>query len=309
MIQASFPSVAADAFLDQFGGKAAGSNPARLKPDYAAIQKRLGDCRAPDRLIAHYEIERRLSDRLRGASSSERSQVYAEVYSNLFDSLPDHPQKTSGQSEYMRVADRMRLIRPLLKPNAVYLEVGCGSAALPFSLAGLAGQVLGLDVTDALIDYPAAPSNFRFVRTKGVEIPLTNGSVDFAHSDQLMEHLHVDDAEPQLREIHRTLKPGGQYLCATPSGVTGPHDISVFFDEAATGFHMREYDYGSLRDLFLRVGFRSVRFPLVVRGFRLATPPYPLLRGVELALRAAPARLRRGRLATIIMGITALATK
>jgi hypothetical protein len=82
-----------------------------------------------------------------------------------------------------------------------------------------------------------------------------------------MEHLHVDDAEPQLMEIHRILKSGGQDLCATPSGVTKPHDISVFFDEVASVFHMQEYDYGSLRDLFLRVGFTSVRFPLVVRGW------------------------------------------
>jgi SAM-dependent methyltransferase len=305
MVRASF-------LFSAFGrrrGKAAASSPPRLKPDHAAIRKRLGELRPPDRLIAHYEIERRLSDRLRGAAQNERPQVYAEVYSNLFDSLPDHPQRVSGEFEDLRVADRMQLLRPLLKPDAVYLEVGCGSAALPFALAGLAEQVLGLDVTDALIDYPAAPSNFRFVRTKGVEIPLANEAVDLGHSDQLMEHLHVDDAEPQLMEINRILKPGGQYLCTTPNRVTGPHDISVFFDEVATGFHMREYDYGSLRNLFLKVGFRSVRFPLVVRGFRLATPPYPLLRAVELALQTAPARLRRGRLATIIMGITALATK
>jgi hypothetical protein len=91
--------------------------------------------------------------------------------------------------------------------------------------------------------------------------------------------------------------------------VTGPHDISVFFDEVATGFHTREYDYRSVRDLLLRTGFSRVRFPLVFRGFRLATPPYPVLRGIELALQAAPARLRRGRLAGIILGVTALATK
>jgi SAM-dependent methyltransferase len=281
----------------------------QLKPDYVAIQRRYGDSRAPERLIAHYELERRLGDRLRAATQSERSWLYTEVYSKLFDSLPDHPQKTLSELPARRVADRMRLLGPLLKPDAVYLEVGCGSAALPFALARLAGEVLGLDVTDALVDFAAAPSNFRFVKTKGVEIPLADGSVDLAHSDQLMEHLHIEDAEPQLREINRILKPGGHYLCATPSRVTGPHDISIYFDEVATGFHMREYDYRSLRDLFLRTGFSRVRFPLVVRGFRLATPPYPVLRGIELALEAAPPRLRRGRLAGIFMGITALATK
>jgi SAM-dependent methyltransferase len=281
----------------------------QLKPNYTAIQRRWGDSRTPERLIAHYELERRLADRLRAGSQGERSGLYGEVYSKLFDSLPDHPQKTSSELPAKRVADRMRLLGPLLKPDAVYLEVGCGSAALPFAIAGLAAEVLGLDVTDALVDFAAAPPNFRFVKTEGVEIPLADGSVDLAHSDQLMEHLHTEDAEPQLREVNRILKPGGQYLCATPSRVTGPHDISVFFDEVATGFHMREYDYRSLRDLLLRTGFSHVSFPLVFGGFRLATPPYPVLRGIELALLAAPARLRKGRLAGIVMGITALATK
>ncbi len=281
----------------------------QLKPDYVAIQRRWRDSRAPERLIAHYDLERRLTDRLREASQSERSWLYAEVYSKLFDSLPDHPQKTARELSAKRIADRMRLLGPFLKPNAVYLEVGCGNAALVFAMAGRTREALGLDVTDALVDFAAAPSNFRFVRTEGVEIPLADGSVDLVHSDQLMEHLHIEDAEPQLREINRLLKPGGRYLCATPSRVTGPHDISVFFDEVATGLHMREYDYRSLRDLFLRNGFSRVRFPLVVRGFRLATPPYPVLRGIELALLAAPPRVRRGRIAGVIMGITALATK
>jgi SAM-dependent methyltransferase len=281
----------------------------QLKPNYLALQKRCHDSRSPERLVAHYELERQLGDRLRAASQSERSLLYAEVYSKLFDSLPDHPQKTSSEPAAKHVADRVRLVGPLLKPDAVYLEVGCGSAALPFALASLAGEVLGLDVTDALVDFAAAPSNFRFVKTKGVEIPLADWSVDLVHSDQLMEHLHTEDAEPQLREIHRVLKPGGQYLCTTPNRVTGPHDISIFFDDVATGFHMREYDYRTLRTLFLRTGFSRVRFPLVVRGLRLATPPYPVLRGVELALQTAPPLLRKSRLAGSIMGITALAMK
>jgi hypothetical protein len=81
----------------------------------------------------------------------ERSWLYGEVYSKLFDSLPDHPQKTSSGLPAKRVADRKRLLGPLLKPDAVYLEVGCGSAALPFAIASLAAEVLGLDVTDTLL--------------------------------------------------------------------------------------------------------------------------------------------------------------
>ncbi|MER9082604.1 methyltransferase domain-containing protein [Mesorhizobium sp. M0199] len=281
----------------------------KLKPDYVAIQRRCKDTRPPERLIAHYELERRLADRLRAASRDERSRIYAEVYSELFNSLPDHPQKAAVGSRPNRVAKQVRALKPLMGRGEVYLEIGCGDASLPFALSGNTREVLGLDVTDALVDFAAAPTNFRFLKTHGVDIPLADNSVDLAHSDQLMEHLHVEDAEAQLREIHRVLRPGGHYVCTTPSGVTGPHDISVFFDEVATGMHMREYDYRSLRTLTLQAGFRRIEFPLVVAGYWLAKPPYRLLHGIERALQWLPARLRRNQLASVLMGITAVATK
>jgi predicted SAM-dependent methyltransferase len=34
-------------------------------------------------------------------------------------------------------------------------------------------------------------------------------SVDLAYSNQLMEHLHPDDASEQLANVYRALKPGG----------------------------------------------------------------------------------------------------
>ncbi|MDA9397626.1 class I SAM-dependent methyltransferase [Bradyrhizobium sp. CCBAU 45389] len=281
----------------------------KLRPDYAAIQRRRKDTRSPERLIAHYELERRLADRLRAAGRDERSRLYTEVYSELFNSLPDHPQKTAMSSRTDWIVKQVRLLKPLVRRGDVYLEVGCGDALLPFALAGFVREVLGLDVTDALVDFVAAPAGFRFLKTDGVEIPLAENSVDLAHSDQLMEHLHVEDAEAQLREIHRVLRPGGHYVCKTPSRLTGPHDISVFFDEVATGMHMREYDYGSVRSLMLQAGFRSVEFALVVSGYRLVTPPYPILRGVERALQQFPARLRCNVLARCLMGITAIAIK
>jgi hypothetical protein len=83
----------------------------------------------------------------------------------------------------------------------------------------------------------------------------------------------------------------------------------VFFDEVARGMHMREYDYESLRALMLKAGFRSIEFPLVVSGYWIATPPYPLLRGIERTLQWLPGRLRHSYMARFLMGITAVATK
>ena len=283
----------------------------KLKADYKRIQRHFGDSRKPERLIAHYELERRLADRLRASSRHERANLYAVLYTELFASLPDHPQNTKkADSGAARITTELPLLRPMLTPTSVFLELGCGDAKLTLAVAGLVAQAIALDVTDALVDRTIAPSNFRFLKTSGVEIALPDGSVDLIYSNQLMEHLHVDDVGDQLREIVRVLKPGGRYLCVTPSRVTGPHDISCMIDDTATGFHMREYDYGSMRTIFLRAGFSRVGFPLVVRGRRLGTPPYLVLRALEWMLLSMPSGFRRRvRFVTPLMGVTAIGTK
>jgi SAM-dependent methyltransferase len=283
---------------------------AKLKTDYKAI-RRVGDSRGPERLIAHYELERRLADRLRASSRDERAELYAVLYAELFASLPDHPQNAkNADADAVRTTKELRLLRPMLTPNSVFLELGCGDAKLALAVARLVAKAIALDVTDALVDLTLTPSNFRFVTTSGVEIALPDHSVDLVYSNQLMEHLHVDDVDDQLREIVRVLKPGGRYLCATPSRVTGPHDISGGFSETPTGFHMREYDYGSMRAILLSAGFSRVDFPIVVRGRRLGTPPYPALRALELMLLAMPNGFRRKlRIVRPLMGVTAIGTK
>lgn len=51
--------------------------------------------------------------------------------------------------------------------------------------------------------------------------------------------------------------PGGAYYCITPNAVTGPHDISVYFDKVASGFHLKEYSYRELSRAFTGIGLRK----------------------------------------------------
>lgn len=262
-----------------------------LRPDYRRTLRMTGEKRSPERLAAHYTIEKGLTQRLRNASRSERSQVYSQVYAELFASVPDHPQHTAERTDTsQRIAAQLAVLLPILAGRRRYLEVGCGDAAVAFAIARHVDQAYGLDVTDALIDASSAPANFRFLPTDGVRIPLADEEIDLAYSNQLMEHLHPDDAIDQLKEIARVLAPGGTYVCITPSRFTGPHDISAYFDYEARGFHLREYDYRSLRRLMLSAGFRSVRF--FVGGGRLAPAPYFLISAVETVMDRLPPGFR-----------------
>lgn len=279
-----------------------------LRRDFEATKRVHGDDRSPERIRAHYQLERQLSDRLRRAPAHVRGKVYSDVYAELFETLTDHPQKAAPQHTG-RASREAAILSGFLGKGASYLELGCGDAVVCFDVAGRASITYGVDVTDALIRYDQAPPNFKFVQTDGVNIPLPSASVDLAYSNQLMEHLHPEDAEAQLREVYRVLKPGARYLCITPSRLTGPHDVSIFFDYEARGFHLREYDYRSLRKLGLAAGFRRVEFHVMLKGRRI---PLPFLLGVglEWALDVAPvnwrARLSRFRPLQVLMGINAL---
>ena len=67
------------------------------------------------------------------------------------------------------------------------------------------------------IDLADTTTNFELIISDGISIPVPAGSIDFAYSNQLMEHLHPDDAESQLENVFTALRPGGAYLCITPN--------------------------------------------------------------------------------------------
>ncbi len=239
--------------------------------------------------------------------------MYSDLYNELFTTLHDHPQRLRTPTARTEITKaRISAIQPYIPPQSSVLEIGCGDAQFSFHLAPHVLAIYGLDVTELLIDASRAPANFSFLRSDGVSIPLDDQIIDFAYSDQLMEHLHPEDAEAQLSEIFRVMKRGASYLLVTPSKTTGPHDISVYFSYTSEGFHLKEYDYRSIRALLLAAGFRRVRFYLI-RATRLIPIPARALSLFEVALSVLPGRVRtaltENKIAEGLFGICAIARK
>jgi SAM-dependent methyltransferase len=260
--------------------------------------------RTPERIRAHYEIERELADRLRGATARERGALYSEVYNELFRRVPDHPQLVSQAGEARRrerIAEQRRVLQPFLRPDTTFLELGAGDCALSLALAPGIARAIALDVSDAIAGRRDAPANFSLVISDGQTVPVPAGCVTVAYSNQLMEHLHPDDAAAQLASIRAALAPGGLYLCITPNRLTGPHDVSAYFDDAATGFHLKEYTIAELARLMRAAGFRRVRVLAGARG-RFALVPAWILAALESSLWAIPPALRRRLTRTRLVG-------
>jgi SAM-dependent methyltransferase len=265
-------------------------------------------------LRQHYEVEKELADRLRHATREQRRSLYGLVYDELYQRVPQHPQltrKASPELSRAGLVPQLRLLRRYLRPETVVLEIGPGDCALSFALAEQVRQVYGLDVSETITQRVSLPSNFKLILSDGTSVPLPPESVDVAYSNQLMEHLHPDDALEQLEGIWRALRPGGVYICITPNGLSGPHDISAHFDSVATGFHLKEYTVAELSQLFRRVGFRKVQTLLGRQGVCIPAPVAPVVAG-EAVLGLLPPGPRRalGRtLGRAFLGIRLLGTK
>lgn len=253
------------------------------------------DQRTRAQIRTHYEIEKELATRLRQASPQQRRTLYASLYNELYQRVPHHQQLTqkfSPEKTRTIVARRMRFLKHFLHKDSTFLEIGPGDCALAFEVAKFATRVYAVDVSNEITQNVTCPPNFQLILSDGYSIPVPAQSVNLAYSNQLIEHLHPDDAFEQLQNIYHALIPGGKYICITCNQLSGPHDISKYFDPVATGFHLKEYTLTELSEIFKKVGFVNLRNFVGGQGYYANAPISPLLL-LEKLLNSTSSPLKR----------------
>lgn len=272
------------------------------------------DARSPERIREHYEIEKALARKLRQAPKAERAHLYTALYDEMFRRVPDHPMLEPPSPGYVEreVERQLALLRRFLRPETVFLEVGPGACALSFAVARQVRQVYGVEVSEELPTREQVPANFTLLHTDGSSIDLPDATVDLAYSNQLMEHLHPDDAVDQLGHIHRVLTARGLYVCTTPNRLSGPWDVSRAFDRVASGFHLHEYTVNELCGLLRGAGFRRIHAYVGARGIYRRFP-LAVIRGLERLLETMPAeigwRAAHTAPAQVLLGMRLVAAK
>lgn len=236
--------------------------------------------RTLEQIKEHYQIEKALANRLQTSSKADRQHLYTSLYNQLFQQVPHHPQlsrKKDARASAKEVSQKMRLVSQYINADSVFSEVGPRDCQFAFEVAKHTKKVYAVDVSSEIAKHSMAPSNFELIIPDGCTISVDDNTIGVAYSNQLMEHLHLDDALDQLQNLYQVLTPDGVYICITPNRLSGPHDISKYFDEVATGFHLKEYTYADLSRLFKEVGFSKltgyiggkgvyVKFPLALIG-------------------------------------------
>ena len=249
--------------------------------------------RSREQVLEHYTVEKELARKLRDASREERRLLYTEVYDELLKRIRHHPllhARRTPEDIKRNVDEQLAKLAPYYNRDTVFLEVGAGGCHLSMAMTERVKQVIAVDVSNEITAHVQPPPNFKLVISDGTSIPVPPGSIDVAYSNQLMEHLHPDDAAEQLREIFKALAPGGTYLCFTPNSMSGPHDVSRGFDPIATGLHLHEYTVTELNRMLKKVGFRNTQV-MLPRGN--VTLPVGAVMALESAVGALPGGLSR----------------
>jgi ubiquinone/menaquinone biosynthesis C-methylase UbiE len=244
----------------------------------------------------HYRLEKELASILRAANKEERSALYSKVYDRLYSDTPDHPdimRKQDGDLTRRAVLRRMPLIRRFLKNTDALLEIGAGDCSLSYELSNYFNKVYALDVSRHISAGSKTPSNFELIITDGVNIPFADNGMDIVYSCHAIEHLHPEDALSQTRKVYNILRKNGVYICITPNRITGPHDVSKYFDSTATGLHLKEYSIEEMRDLFAEIGFSKIWLFTRIKNIYFCVPAQVLI-VLERTISRLPSCFRSG---------------
>lgn len=108
------------------------------------------------------------------------------------------------------------IISAAAKPRDVLLDYGCGTGIFAVKAARLVDHVIGLDVSEAMLDWgrrlDAGPLEIDWILGNGTDIPLDSESVDWVVARESLCYVPIDVLPFVLEEICRVLRPGGRFL-------------------------------------------------------------------------------------------------
>jgi 2-polyprenyl-3-methyl-5-hydroxy-6-metoxy-1,4-benzoquinol methylase len=244
--------------------------------------------------------------------SGEREALFTTAYSGLTTILREMRARDGrdldapmgfNSSQFRNILD---VVGP---PPRTMLDVGCSTGALVRMLMAHGYDAYGIDISEQLVTKARELARNSFGRDLSGQFSIGNflqhdfgnQSFDFIHSNDVLEHIHSDEASDFLSKCRSLMRPNGVLWLITPNRLTGPGDATTLrlpWGTPAIGLHLKEYTLAELCTLLRQANFDQVESRLFGAGMgRCATKPRPiyarLKRGAEPVLAVVPFRLRR----------------
>jgi len=202
--------------------------------------------------LASYEPQNKMTYRM-----SQREFLPAagrDMFLPLYDPIVSVMGFDSARRELISCAN--------IEPSHRVLDIGCGTGTLVVKLKRQYGtaQVVGLDpdpraLRRARLKAVRADVSVQLDQGFANELPYKRWSFDRIFSSFMFHHLDKQERENMLREVLRTLKPGGSF-----------HFVDFIVDDASHGFldrlfrshaQMKDNSDERIRDLMSHAGFRN----------------------------------------------------
>lgn len=100
-----------------------------------------------------------------------------------------------------------------IKKGSKILDIGCGDGTITAIFSSLGMDVYGLDISDSSKKLIGDKLSICDLSKK--PYPHEDGAFDFIFSKSVVEHMNNPDI--LIEEAYRLLKPGGVFICMTPS--------------------------------------------------------------------------------------------
>jgi len=192
-------------------------------------------------------------------ADGERRRVlcYASADSNWSPELTALHEAEAGANHPVDQASRavaVQSIQQFAGPDPVVLDVGSSSGFFLDALqrTGSAGALIGSDfLTQPLLALAKRLPGVPLLQFDLSRCPLPDACVDAVVALNVLEH--IADHEAALREIFRSLKPGGIAHIEVPAG---PHLFDIYDEHL---MHHRRYTMPQLRELVTRTGFQILK--------------------------------------------------
>jgi 2-polyprenyl-3-methyl-5-hydroxy-6-metoxy-1,4-benzoquinol methylase len=220
--------------------------------------------------------------------SAEREELFATAYGGLTRILREMRAR-DGRDLDAPMGCNVGLVEEICGmvglPPLTMLDVGCSTGLLVQKLLDRGYDAYGIDVSSTLITRAkelaelrfGGHAAMRFLRGNFLRYNFGDQLFDFIHSNDVLEHVHPDEASDFLSKCLQLLRPGGFLWLVTPNRLTGPGDattIKLPWGTAPVGLHLKEYSLVELVKLLRSVGFAEVHCRLFGTGkARRATKP------------------------------------
>lgn len=209
---------------------------------------------------------------------------HQSYYNHAYD------ETVANTHSWRTVQNSVAFIMPLLQPDILVLDVGCGPGTITLDLAKYVklGRIIGVEPTEDILERAELEkkklgvTNVTFQKGSVYELPFEDNTFDVVFEHQMI--LHLEDPSKAVQEMRRVTKKGG-YMCLKDGDLEGTTIYPSKYESTIKKYMVARDKFSStnircgrsLKELVLKNGFSVEDVVPSLSTWSVATYPERLM--------------------------------